>query len=144
MQRFNNEGIVQSTDSYRCMMDDIGSNLTEAIRKEVLLGHECRVFFDNIDFKVLVNILLKNHRNSDVHWIAQYLTFDRVPSTGLNDSKPLVSDLKDFDNINYLLSKAEMEKLRQDFVVLVARVLLEFFDFMKPLANVIPKHITHQ
>jgi hypothetical protein len=105
---------------------------------------ESRIFFDNIDFKILVNIVLKNHRNSDIHWIAQYLTFDRVLSVGLNDSKPLVNDLKDFDNIKYLLSNAEMDKLRKDYIVLVARVLVEFFDYMKPLANAVPKHIDHR
>ena len=125
-------------------MEDIGTELTENVRTAVGTGKECRIFFDNIDFKILVNIVLKNHRNSDIHWIAQYLTYDRVPSAGLDDSKPLVSDVKDFDNVNYLLSQAETEKLRHDFIVLVARVLVEFFEFMKPFENAVPRHITHR
>lgn len=35
--------------------------------------------------------------------------------------------MKDFENIEYLLNKDELEKLRSNFIVLVARVLKEFF-----------------
>lgn len=55
-----------------------------------------------------------------------------------------MSDCGAFDNINYLPSKEELDTLRQHYIVLVARVLLEFFDFMKPFANVVPAHITHR
>ena len=90
-------------------MDSLGSNLTTVIKAKVESGQDMRVVFDNFDFRVLANIILRNHRNSDKHWIAQYVTFDRVPSQHLDDSKPIVSSIKDFDNSNYLMSKAELE-----------------------------------
>lgn len=62
---------------------------------------EVRATFDNFDFKVLANVILSNHRNSDYHWITHYLTFDRVSSAGLDDSKP-VSDITTFSNSNYM------------------------------------------
>ena len=62
-----------------------------------------------------------------MHWIAHFITFDRVPSTNLDDTKPLVADPDNFENINYLMGKNGMEKLRQDYIILVARVLAEFF-----------------
>ena len=49
-----------------------------------------------------------------------------------------------FDNINYLLIKDELETLRQLLIVLVARVLLDFVEFMKPLESAVPVHITHR
>ena len=64
---------------------------------------ELRVTFDNFDFKILANVILKNHRNSDFHWITHYLTFDRISSAGLDDTKPLVNDINTFSNSNYLL-----------------------------------------
>ena len=102
-----------------------------------------RLFFDNLDFKVLVNIILQNHCHSDMHWIAHYVTFDRVPSDHLDDSKP-ISDGTRFENIEYLVCQSELEKLRSDFIVLVARILAEFFEFMEPLKSAIPKHIQHR
>lgn len=125
-------------------MEEIGTDLTEKVRKEISTGKECRVFFDNLDFRILVNIELKNHRNSDIHWMAQYVTFDRVPSNHLDDSRPLIQSLDGFDNINYLLSSSETEKLRKDYIVLVIRVLVEFFDFMKVLESAVPCHIHHR
>lgn len=125
-------------------MDSLGSNLTTVIKAKVESGQDMRVVFDNFDFRVLANIILRNHRNSDMHWIAQYVTFDRVPSQHLDDSKPIVSSIKDFDNSNYLMSKAELEQQRNDFIILVARVLLEFFPALEPLRDVVPFHILHR
>lgn len=73
-----------------------------------------------------------------------YVTFERVSSRHLDDSKPIVSDIKDFDNINYLMSKDELEWQRNDYIILVARVLLEFFPSLGPLRDVVPSHILHR
>ena len=113
-------------------MDDLGSNLSSIIKAKVDSGQELRVVFDNFDFRILTNIILRNHRNSDMHWIAQYVTFDRVPSSHLDDSKPLVPDIKDFDNVNYLMSKTELDQQRDNYIILVARVLIEFFPALEP------------
>ena len=98
-------------------------------------GQELRVVFDNFDFRILTNIILRNHRNSHMHWIAQYVTFDRVPPSHLDDSKPIVPDIKDFDNVNYLMSKTEFDQQRDNYVILVARVLMEFFPALEPLRD---------
>ncbi|XP_029185142.2 uncharacterized protein LOC114953141 isoform X2 [Acropora millepora] len=143
-QRLNKVGITQTRESYRLIMDDIGADLKNTIANQLSAGRQFRVCFDNMDFRVLVNIILKNHQNSDKHWIAHYLTFDRVSCQRLDNDKPLVSDSRAFDNINYLLSKDELETLRNNFIVLVARVLLEFFDFMKPFVKAVPAHIKHR
>ena len=68
-----------------------GDKLVEKVRKVLSENSsmEMRVTFDNFDFKMLANIILKNHTNSDFHWITHYLTFDWVSSAGLDDSKPL-------------------------------------------------------
>ena len=99
-ERLNKSGITQSRESFRNIMDDLGSNLSSRIKAKVDSGQELRVVFDNFDFRILTNIILRNHRNSNMHWIAQYVTFDRVPSSHLDDSKPIVPDIKDFDNVN--------------------------------------------
>lgn len=80
----NKVGITKTRESYRLIMDDIGADL-----KNIPLPISCLL----MDFRVLVNIILKNHQNSDMHWIAHYLTFDKVSCQGLDNNKPLVSDL---------------------------------------------------
>ena len=98
---------------------------------------ELRATFDNFDFKVLANIILTNHRNSDIHWITQYFTFNRVSSS-------LVQDMNAFENSNYLLSNEELQMFRREFIVLVSRVLVEFFPCLNPLKSLVSKHIRHQ
>ena len=79
-----------------------------------------------------------------MHWIAHYATYDRFETHDLDDSVPLVHNLKEFDNVNYLLSKREMTQMKNDYVILVVRVLVEFFQCMKPINSVIPTHIQHK
>lgn len=105
---------------------------------------ELRVTFDNFDFKILANVILKNHRNSDFHWITHYLTFDRISSAGLDDTKPLVNDINTFSNSSYLLHKDELQHFRKEFIVLVSRVLVEFFPCLSSLQSLIPEHIKHR
>ena len=145
MKRLNVGGITVTRDGYRLIMDDMGAELIGSIRKYVGTGLEPRIVFDNLDFKILANVILQNHRNSDMHWIAHFLTFDRVSSENLDDSRPQIANVGDFELVEYLLNKSELEKLCSDFIVLVARVLAEFFSFMAKLGgSVIPKHISHR
>lgn len=76
----NKSCITQSRDSYRRIMDSLGSDLTSVFKAKIESGLEMRVVFDNFDFRILANILLHNHRYSKMHWIAQYVTFDWVSS----------------------------------------------------------------
>ena len=117
-ERLNKSGITESRESFRNIIDDLGSNLSSRIKAKVDSGQELRVVFDNFDFRILTNIILRNHRNSNMHWIAQYVTFDRVPSSHLDDSKPIVPDIKDFDNVNYLMSKTELDQQRDNYIIL--------------------------
>ena len=126
------------------MLDDLDDGLIDHIRRKIQEGLELRVTFDKFDFQVLANIIVKGHQNSDIHWITQFITFDRVSSEGLNDTVPIIRDIKEFDNSNYLLSKQELQNQRRDYIILVSRVLVEYFPCLKSITGVVPKHIAHQ
>ena len=137
-------GISQARNSYSTTINAISDNLVPDVRKIVKEGHEIRVVFDNFDFKVLANVMLSNHQNSDYHWIAQYITFDRVSSKELDDTKPILDDLTKLDNANYLLNENELKTFRAEMVIIVGRVLVEFFDAMRCLKIVTKEHIRHK
>ena len=89
-------------------MDDVGSDCEASIQHSILKEKKnLRIVFDNFDFNILANIMLKNHQNSDIHWMAQYCTFDRFSSANLVDTVPLVNDIESFENKEYLLSQQE-------------------------------------
>ena len=126
------------------MLDDLGDGVIDHIRGKVQEGLELRPTFDNFDFRVLANIIVKGHQNSDLHWISQYVTFDRVSSNSLDNTTPIIQDISEFDNSNYLMSKNELADHRRDYIILVSRVLVEYFPCLKPIKSVLPDHITHQ
>jgi hypothetical protein len=125
-------------------MDDVGGNLKKDIRQLLNSEGRPRLVFDNFDFKILANIILPNHRNSDMHWIGHFLTFDRVPSDHLDNMKPLVSDIKLFENKEYLLDDEELKKMKVDFCTLVLRILVQFFPCLKHVKDVVIQHIPHR
>ena len=75
---------------------------------------------------------------------ATLCTFGRIPSNQLDDKRPLVANIENFENKEYLLTKEELEKLKSDFTVLVARVLVEFFPSMAHRKDDVCKHIPHR
>ena len=80
----------------------IQDGVTDYLKKMIKEGKEIRWTFDNFDFNILTNIVISGYKNSDMHWICQYITFDRIPSSHLDDSKPLVDDISKFENKKHL------------------------------------------
>ena len=76
-ERFNKFGITQTRDSLLNLMDDIGSSNVAELKKHVEAEENLRLVFDNFDFRVLSNVQMQDRKNSDIHWIAQFATFDR-------------------------------------------------------------------
>ena len=73
-ERLNKSCITQPRESFCNIIDDLGSNLSSVIKAKVDCGEEMRITLDNFDVRILVNGILCNHGNSDVHWIANYVT----------------------------------------------------------------------
>jgi hypothetical protein len=143
-QRLSNLGITQTRKSFVNLMDDAGGNLIDDLKKLVSTEGQLRIVFDNFDFKILANIILRNHRNSNMHWIGHYVKFDLIPSDHLDDTKPLVSDINQFENKNYLLEEDELQKMHCDLTILVTRVLVEYFPCLHHLKFAVCQHIPHR
>lgn len=88
-------GICQSSQSWTKIMDNVGGNLRKIVKEKIDQGYHPRVVYDNFYFRITPGQLTKDHQNTANHWIPQYLTFDRVDTTGLNNSHP-IGDLKEF------------------------------------------------
>ena len=131
-------GICQTRPSYRNLLDDLHDGVSDYLRQQIQKGKEIRVTFDNFDFRILTNIIISGYKNSDMHWICQHITFDRVVSSHLDDLKPLVADIAKFENQEYLLSKDELQIMRYEHIVLVSRILVEFFPFLKVIKRLFP------
>lgn len=123
-------------------MDTLVNGLVPKIQKLVREGQELRINFDNLDFRIKANHVLTSHRNTDVHWINQFITLDRVPSAHLDRSKPL-GDLKQLPLTEYLLPQEERHQLRRTMIVLVARVLTKMIQCFSHMKDAVVNHIQH-
>ena len=84
-------------------MEDVGGNLGGIIGDLMSKGQQPRVVYDNFDFPITPGQLTKDHQNTDNHWISQFITFDRIDSSGLDNRKP-IGDLSEFDIFGYLMN----------------------------------------
>ena len=123
-------------------MDDTGTHLANTIKEQLDKGLKPRLVFDNFDFRVSSGELLKGVTNSDRHWICQYLTFDRVDSSHLDNTKPQ-GELKNLEIKEYLLTEDEQRQIRKEYIVLVARILTEYIPWLEQCKKCVPKHIDH-
>jgi len=123
-------------------MDNVGGNLESIIKELMNEGKEPRVVYDNFDFRITPGQLTKDHQNTDNHWISQYVTFNRIDTSGMNNSQP-IGELSKFEIFGYLLNEVEEAKLRSDYIILVTRVLVKFISWLEPLKECLG-HIKHR
>ena len=135
--------VTQTRNQHNNILDDVGKDLIGMISKQLTKGQPLRIVFDNLDFRILANIL-KNHRNSIIHWNGHFITFYRINSDHLDDESPLIPNESLFDNGNYLLDKEELEKILDHYTVITARILIEFVPCLSQMAKVVPRHIEHE
>ena len=82
------------------------------------------------------------HSNYVILWSALNINpiFDKIPSNHLDDTRPIKTNIEDLEKKEYLLSKAELDKMKSDFTILVTRVLVQFFPCLSYLKDDVCKH----
>lgn len=121
----------------------IGGHFADKIIDEVKQGKKLQGTGDNWDIRVLVHDMRSDHQNKDLHYFASNLIVDRVPCEGLCQVYPR-RNIQTLPNCHFLLNDAETDKLREDFKVLVGRVLVAHIPSLSFLKAVIPQHIAHR
>ena len=98
---------------------------------------------DNLDLTVKVRDMRQDNPNESYHFFHTIAVQDRIDANHLDSPKPqqLVSNLSVSD---FLLSSSEYNCLREDFIVLVARVIVNEFKQFRFLAGGVPSHISHR
>ena len=96
---------------------------------------------DNLDLTVKVRDMRQDNPNESYHFFHTIAVQDRIDANHFDSSKPqqLVSNLSVSD---FLLSSSEYNCLREDFIVLVARVIVNEFKQFRFLAGGVPSHIS--
>ena len=85
--------------------------------------------------------MTKENQNYDYHWVNHRVVINRVLANNLDQSRKNVLDVW---NIKLLPTVQDQKHQRYNYIVLVARMLVEHFDFFKSFKDVCVQHIPHK
>ena len=101
------------------------------------------ISFDNLDFQLQCKSMTLQSQNRDFHWVDHQMIENRV-SGALLDSKQPKANLQELSNLQFLPTIEDQQWQRSNYVVLTARILVEYFDVLKPLKEACIYHIPHK
>ena len=116
-------GFSLSHQSKTNILDMIGNHFSDTVVEAVKDGKNARNRRDNWDLKIRAQDMQSTHQNEDIHYFASNLTVGSVPCQNLSTTSPR-KDIRTLPNSAFLLNNDEECKLREDFKVLVGRVLV--------------------
>lgn len=97
---------------------------------------------DNLDWIRRPSIYSEDRNTESVHWFNLIGYDNRVVNWDLNDKNP-IRDIKDLENSTFLPSLDDHAKLKDEFVVLVLRILVKNCKYFEQFASMVPTHIPH-
>ena len=97
---------------------------------------------DNIDKTVCVRNMTTENQNKSLHYFCSYAARDRV-NCDVGEDEPS-TDILSLPFTTFLPSISDCSSLRDDYIVLIARILVDSLRFLKPLKGSVPQHITHR
>lgn len=121
----------------------LGNHYSDRLVNEVKAGHKLQGTGDNWDMMIRVHEMQSDHQNVDLHYFASNLIVEKVPCQNLS-KKALQKDINSLPNEVFLLKEIEASKLKEDFKVLVGRILLQHIPSLAFLKSIIPQHIKHK
>lgn len=132
--------------SYRAtlrLMDDISKLHTVPIQQWIDDRDVFKFWGDNIDKKQYVRDLRSDHEGEMLHMFSMIAGRSRTPAPEMPFSGQL-SQLAGTPTAYFLPNNSDVEAVKQNLIVLVGRILTEYFPALVPFSKVVPKHIRHK
>ena len=101
------------------------------------------IAFDNIDIQLQRKSMTLSAQNRNFHWVNHKMVNNRVSGCQLAADGPK-ADLLEVQNLKFFPSIEEHQKQRFNYIILVSRMLVEYFDAFEPLKKTCIQHIPHK
>ena len=82
-------------------------------------------------------------QNQDLHWVNHLMFVNRVSGNLLSIDAPR-QDLETVSNMTFLPSASDQLRHWYNYIVLISRILVEYFDVVKPLKDACIQHMPHK
>jgi hypothetical protein len=112
--------------------------------KKLQEGETFVYVLDNIDWMEKVHDMRSDAQNNSAHAVATSLVFDRVSSKGLPDTNPQKELAKCSMKELVTLTDDEINQTKEQYKLLVAKILCQYFPTFKFLEVLIPDHLEHE
>ena len=99
--------------------------------------------FDYVGFELPRKNKTLEKQNKDLHWINHLMFVNRVSGNSLSNDAPR-QDLKTVSNMTFLPSASDQLRQHYNYIVLISRILVEYFDALQPLKNACIQHMPHR
>ena len=118
--------------------------VTESSSTSQLIIPDCgrKVTFDNLDYRHEVHYMTEENQNVDKHCVTVMATENRVPGCSLSDKLPENGILK-MENGKCLPNHVDNIKQRENYIVLVERIMTNIIPCLQSLSDVTTSHIPH-
>lgn len=115
-----------------------------ALKKQVQLTHApgFQLIGDNIDMLIKVKHMSSTNQNKSIHWFNLNAVQDRVLGNEKDDKKPIKS-IMDMQNVEFLPSAMDHQKLLNDIIPLAAKVIADRIPAFKSFRSAVVRHIPH-
>ena len=149
-QKISEKEATLSNFDQRCNEDHVCSTLCVEEKNELIKDLKERklhahtgfsIIFDNIDGKTTRRHMAKDNQNSDYHWVNHKVVLNRVSGNMLNSSPTNVLNIP---NIKLLPSVQDQTRQRQNYIVLVSRILVKYLESFGMFDDVCIQHIPHK
>ena len=128
-----------------CLEAQASLEAQDLLKQHQMASHPGFVIaFDNIDLELKVkNMTMTIPKKKNIHWVNHKMFINRVHRNSLPCNGPRC-DLSEVSNSNFLPSIKDQKRQRFNYIVLVSRILTQYFDAFGPLMDVCVQHIPHK
>ena len=98
---------------------------------------------DNIDKTVRARDMRVDNQNQSIHYFNSFAVRDRIPSV----ENPVESNHQKIDSAplsTFLPTAEDCSAIRDGYITLISRVLVENLVFLAPFKQCVPQHIVHE
>ena len=126
-----------------CLEAQASLEAQDLLKQHQMASHPGFVLaFDNIDLELKVKNLTMSKQNRDIHWVNHKMFINHVMNS-LRCNGPCC-DVLEVSNSNFLPYIKDQKRQRFNYIVLVSRILTQYFDAFGPLKDVCIQHIPHK
>ena len=101
------------------------------------------ISFDNLDIHLQRKNMSMESQNRNYHWVNHQMIENRVSGAHLKSKGPK-ANLEEVSNLKFLPTLDDQQRQRSNYIILTARILVNYFDALAPLKDACILHIPHK